>query len=145
MRYLAIDLGDRRTGLAAGDDATGVAAPLGVITLDAAGPDDGVSLLDAIARAVEEHLGTGPGELVVGLPLNMDGSDGPRARATRAFADRLAARTGRRVHLQDERLTTSAADWAMERSGLTRGRKKQRRDALAAAALLRDFLAGRAG
>lgn len=140
MRYLAIDLGDRRTGLAVGDSITGSTTPAGVleVPLDR---DGGNSLLAALERAIEEHLG--PGELVIGVPLNMDGTVGPRAQMVRAFAARLADRTKRVVHEQDERLTSVSADWTMAQSGLTHAQKKKRRDALAAAAILRDFLASR--
>lgn len=141
MRYLAIDLGDKRTGLALGDAVTGLASPIGVLEV-AVAERTGEALLDAIARAIDEQIGGGSAaELVVGLPMNMNGTEGPRAKLVRAFAARIAARTGRAIHFQDERLTTSEADWTMARSGLTRGQKKAKRDALAAAAILRDFLA----
>lgn len=142
MRYLGIDLGDKRTGLAMGDNLLRIATPAGVVEV-ASAQDGGNALLAALQREVDERLGVGPGsigELVIGLPLNMDGSEGPRARASRAFAERLAERTGRRVHLVDERLTTAAADWSMSQTGLTHKQKKRRRDAIAAAALLQGFL-----
>jgi putative holliday junction resolvase len=140
MRYLAVDLGDARTGLAVGDDQTRIVSPLEVVECPA-GLCGGDALLDLIAKALDGVASVRSGcEIVVGLPMNMDGTEGPRAKIVRAFADRLSARTGRKVHLQDERLTSSEADWAMARSGLTRKEKKQRRDALAAAAILRDFL-----
>ncbi len=150
MRYLAVDLGQKRTGLAVGDALTRLVTPLEVldIPIDRAG---GAALLDAIAKAAAEQLGASPAPtgaptvgLVFGLPLNMDGTEGPAARSVRAFAARAAARTGLPVHFQDERLSTADADWAMARSGLTRKGKKQRRDALAAAAILRDFIEARA-
>ena len=141
MRYLAIDLGDRRTGLAVGDSVTGLASPLAVLEVPVADAG-GAALLDAIARAVEEQIGAGQGEFVVGLPINMDGTEGSRAKLVREFAARIGERCGRAVHFQDERLTSSEADWSMARSGMTRKQKKQRRDALAAAAILRDFLNG---
>lgn len=162
MRYLAIDIGDKRTGLALGDDETRVVAPVGVIErpMD---ERDGEALLDELVSAIEANLGklrtdgdasrasrsawstsAGGGELVIGLPINMDGSEGPAAQKARAFGGRLAARSGRAVHFQDERLTSVDADWAMSRSGLTRRQKKERRDALAASAILRDFLAAKA-
>lgn len=143
MRYLSIDLGDKRTGLAAGDAITRMASPLTVIETPLA-ERAGEALLDAVERAVQDYLGpaSSKGELVVGLPLNMDGSEGPRARLVRDFASRVAERTGRPIHFQDERLTSAAADWSMARSGLTRQQKKNRRDALAAATLLQDFLNG---
>lgn len=141
MRYLAIDLGDKRTGLAAGDAQTGSAMPLAVleVPIDRRG---GEELLETLAKAIDEQIGTG-GELVVGLPVNMDGTEGPRAKGVRAFAGRIAERTGLAVHFQDERLSSASADWTMARSGLTRGQKKERRDALAAAEILRGFLAAR--
>jgi len=137
MRYLAIDLGDKRTGLALGDAITRLAAPLEVLETPIA-ERAGEALLDAIGAAIEEHLG--PGELVVGLALNMDGTESPRSKLAREFGARVAQRTGLPVHFQDERLTSAAADWSMSRSGLTRQQKKSRRDAIAAATLLQDFL-----
>lgn len=143
MRYLCIDLGDKRTGLAAGDSETGIVAPVDVIETPVS-VQGGEVLLRDLERAVREHLGEparSAGVLVVGLPLNMDGTEGPRSKTVRAFAARLAERTGREVRFHDERLSTAEADWSMARSGLTRGQKKARRDALAAAAILRDYLA----
>jgi putative Holliday junction resolvase len=141
VRYLAIDLGDKRTGLALGDASTGIASPVGLIEVPIA-RQGGEDLLAAIAAACERELGptSVAGELVVGLPLNMDGTEGPRSKLVRAFAGRIADRTGRRVHLADERLSTAAADERMARSGLTRDQKKRRRDAIAAAGILRSFL-----
>jgi putative Holliday junction resolvase len=139
VRYLSIDLGDKRTGLAVGDDITRLATPVEIIELPRE-QHDGRALLDAIARAIDEHLGPAD-QLVLGLPLNMDDTEGPRARLVRAFAVRLAERTGRTIHLHDERLSSVQADWDMGQSGLTHKQKKARRDALAAAAVLRDFLA----
>lgn len=144
MRYVCIDLGEKRTGIAAGDAETRVVTPVEVIEV-AKSVRGGEALVEAIARAVESHLGRGAGALVFGLPLNMDGSEGPAAKGVRAFAALVGARTGRAVHFQDERLTSAEAEWTLARSGLTRGEKKERRDALAAAAILRDFLAGLGG
>jgi putative transcription antitermination factor YqgF len=104
--------------------------------------EGGEALIRALTKAIDKAVGLGPGStLVVGLPLNMDGSEGPAAAQTRTFAQRLAERTGQILAFQDERLTSAAADWSMARSGLTRGEKKARRDALAACEILRDFLA----
>lgn len=140
MRYLAIDLGDKRTGLAVGDRVTKIAVPLDVLEVPAS-RGDGAELVGAIVRAVGEQFGPQtPGELVVGLPLNMDGTEGPRAKLVRGLADKIAGATGRKVHLFDERLTTAEADWQMAGSGLTHKQKKLRRDAIAAANLLRGFL-----
>jgi len=152
LRYLSIDLGDKRTGLAVGDSETNVVSPLTVLEV-ALGVAQGDLLLEAIARASEEQLGPArrpgspgarldsPGELVIGLPLNMDGTEGPRAKVVRAFARRVAQRIGRAFHYHDERLSTVQADWQMSQSGMTHQQKKGKRDALAAAAILQDFLA----
>jgi putative Holliday junction resolvase len=134
MRFLAIDLGDKRTGLALGDDQTRIASPLEVLEISSALE---ATLLDAIADAAREHEA---GALVIGLPLNMDDTEGPRAKLVRDLADKIGARTGLPIHLHDERLTSADADWSMAQSGLTHKQKKSRRDALAAAAILRDFL-----
>lgn len=138
MRYLAIDLGDKRTGLAVGDEEVRLASPLRTIERPMAQRD---LLLTDLARVIEDHK---PDALVLGLPINMDGTEGPRAKIVREFARSLEQHSRLRVEFQDERLTSDAADWDMSQSGLTRGQKKQRRDALAAAAILRDFLERRA-
>ena len=132
MRYLSIDFGDKRTGLAVGDDVTRIAGPVEVI-------DTGnqAECLSRIVQAIEQQ---GVDALVVGLPLNMDGTEGGAAGKYRALADRLAERCGLEVHLVDERLSSNEAERKMDRSGLTRGQRKSRRDALAAAVILQDFL-----
>lgn len=142
MRYLAIDLGHKRTGLAVGDSVTRLVTPLQVLEVPLRSGAE-TALLDAIARVIQEQLGPRDA-LVLGLPINMDDTEGPRARLVRDFGRHLADRTGRAVEYQDERLTSSDADWAMAHTGMTHGQKKRRRDALAAAAILRDFL-GRSG
>jgi len=136
MRYLAIDLGDKRTGVAVGDDVTRLAQPVEVIVTR-----QREELLRQLGRVIAEH---GPGALVLGLPLNMDGSVGPAARKVEAFAKVLRERFQLPVYPFDERLTSFAADQQMRQSGLTHGQKKDRRDALAAATLLGDFLAQQA-
>jgi putative Holliday junction resolvase len=133
MRYLAIDYGVKRTGLAVGDDLTGQAGPVGMIEADSPG-----KLLRGLRDAIDEY---DPDELVVGIPLNMDGTIGEPAKKIEALCQLLEQHTHLTVHRVDERLTTYEADELMKASGLTRGQKKDRRDALAAAAILRDFLA----
>ncbi len=131
MRYLAVDLGGKRTGLAVGDDESCIVSPLAIVEAKT-----DAQRIEAIAR----HIGReGAEALVVGWPVNMDGSVGPAARDAEAFAAALGAATHLPVHLQDERLTSAEADEQMAQSGLTHGQKKARRDALAAAAILRAF------
>lgn len=139
-RYIAIDLGDRRTGLAVGDTHTRVAAPWKTLEIPIE-HEGGQKLINAIEKEVARDYGSSPSlELVVGLPLHLDGQESQRSELARAFADRLAKHTGKPVHLADERLTSKQADWAMGGSGLTHLQKKRRRDAIAAAALLQAFL-----
>jgi putative holliday junction resolvase len=146
VRYLGLDLGDKRTGVAMGDDQTGIVSPIEVVEIDRRRlGEDGYT--EALRRLVAHHLGErerAQGEIVLGLPCNMDGTEGLPAVKARAIALKLGEIAARPVHLVDERLTTAEADWSLARSGLTRGEKKERRDALAAAAILRDFLASRA-
>jgi putative Holliday junction resolvase len=135
MRYLAVDLGAKRTGLAAGDDVVGLVQPVEVLSVPR-----GPALLDALARAVERH---GPDALVVGLPLNMDGTEGGATADVRAFGAALAGRVELPVHFHDERLSSFEADQRMARSGRTHREKKELRDALAACAILESWLAER--
>ncbi len=140
MRYLAIDLGDKRTGIATGDATMRIASPVAVLDIPAA-ERQGQALMDAIVRTIADFwTPRDQGELVVGLPINMDGTEGPAAKKARDIARVLGERTKRRVHLFDERLTSAEADWRMAQSGLTHAQKKARRDAIAAAAILEGFL-----
>lgn len=136
MRYLAIDLGDKRTGFASGDDVLFLVQPLFVVEAHTRELQ-----LKAALKAIDEY---GPDRIVLGMPYNMDGSEGPRAKLARAFGEELLARlgTGVRVRLeyQDERLSSFAAEEKLNRTGRTHGEKKALRDALAACAILEDFL-----
>ncbi len=130
MRYLAIDYGTKRTGLAVCDAGETIASPLAVVQ----GSKD---LIERIKRVVASE---GIGALIVGLPLNMDGTEGPQAKLVRAFAGRLGGQIPLPVHFQDERLSSFAAEQKLQDIGLTRGKKRQRLDALAAADILQTFL-----
>jgi len=135
VRYLAVDLGAKRTGLAAGDDVVGLVQPVEVVQVPR-----GPALLDALARAVDRH---GPDALVLGLPLNMDGTEGGATAEVRTFGAALAGRVKLPVHYHDERLSSFEADQRMARSGRTHRAKKELRDALAACAILESWLAER--
>lgn len=135
MRVLAIDLGDVRTGFASGDDVLGLAQPLQVIE-----ERDPGRRLDRIVEIVERE---GVDLLVVGLPINMDDTEGPRAIAARAAGRTIAERTGLPVEFQDERLSSFEADETLKGSGLTRKGRKRIQDAIAAATILEDWMAAR--
>jgi putative holliday junction resolvase len=133
MRYLCIDLGDKRTGLALGDDETKLVSPLDVIVASRSS----ATFMTALLNVIEHQK---PDTLVIGLPINMDGSEGPAAKSVRNFGELLSETSKLPVHFQDERLTSHAADQRMAQSGRTHKQKKELRDALAAAEILRDFL-----
>lgn len=136
MRYLAIDLGDKRTGFASGDDVVGIVQPLFVAEASSRAVQVKASL-----KVIDEF---GPNRIVIGLPYNMDGSEGPRAKLVREFAAELAAHLPRfprvEIAFQDERLSSFAAEQRLARTGRTHGEKKALRDALAACAILEDYL-----
>lgn len=135
MRYLAIDYGTKRTGLAVCDASETIASPLAVVQ----GHKD---LIERIKRIVASE---GIGAVVVGLPLNMDDSEGPQAKLVLAFAKELGKHIHIPIHLQDERLSSFEAEQKLQEIGLTRGKKRERLDALAAADILQTFLDQKAG
>jgi putative Holliday junction resolvase len=133
-RILAIDLGDRRVGLAMSDPMRMIAQPAGFVERR---PGKRPPLSAILAKASE----VGATAFVVGLPLDGAGNDTPRALEARRLADELAKRTGRPARMLDERFTTSAALRAVKAmDGSTRGRKGDV-DALAATVLLEQALA----
>jgi len=137
MRILAIDLGDQRTGLALADRVTNIASPAGLVEVPI-DHDGGKRLIEALSGHIPE-LPTKI-EVVMGMPLNMDDSIGPRAVLVKEFAIRLSQHIERPIVLVDERRTSVAADARMSQTGLTHKQKKKRRDAIAAAAIAEAFL-----
>jgi len=130
---LAIDYGDRRIGLAVSDPTGTVASPAGFI-------ERRRGKRPPIAEMVRRGVDLGGGGFVVGLPLDGNGDDTPRALEARAVAAELEKRTGLPVRLVDERYTTAAALRAIrEMGGSTRGRKGDV-DAIAATVLLQHAL-----
>lgn len=135
-RWLAVDFGSRRIGLAVSDRDETMAFPARVLPA-AAGLDDAAAQVLA-AAAVEEADG-----VVIGLPLNMDGTDSAQTRCTRDFIAAVRARSTLPVEVWDERLTSFQADQWLDEAAVPPNRRRQLRDALAATALLRSFLAAR--
>ena len=129
--WLALDIGDKRIGLAVGNDAARLARPLHVLTRRSKNED-----FEAIARAMQE---VGADELLAGLPLNMDGSEGPQAKSARKYAERLRRRLNVSLRFQDERLTSFIADQILAQRRTQKARR-QPNDAIAAAAILQSFL-----
>lgn len=135
MRVMAIDYGDARTGAAVSDSAGTLTGYTAVI--QSREPE---TVLDELARLVQERQ---VGELVLGLPRNMDGSEGPRAELCRDFAARLEERTGLSVRLWDERRTTVEAHQILHASGKRMKAHKKNVDAVAASLILEGYLAFR--
>jgi len=139
MRIFAIDLGDQRTGLALGDRITNIASPAGLIEIPIE-RNDGQALLNEIIGQLIASTGGKDTEMLIGMPLNMDDTQGPRAKLVRDFAQRLADAANLPIVLVDERRTSIAANHRMAQTGLTHKQKKKRRDAIAAATIAQSYL-----
>ncbi len=135
MRTLGVDLGRVRIGLAVADDLLATARALTTITRTAEARD--LAAIVAVARDYEVT------RAVLGLPLNMDGSEGPAARLARAFAPRLEAALGVPVELVDERLSSFEAESRLRERGISSRDMRGKVDAEAAAVILEGWLAGR--
>jgi len=130
MRYLAIDHGTKRTGLAICDAAETIASPLAIL-------HGQKGLLKKIAEIIEaENVEA----VVLGLPLNMTGSESSQTKLVRKFAEQLKIHISVPVHLQDERLSSFGAEEKLAPADFTRGKMKKRIDAVAAAEILEAFL-----
>jgi putative Holliday junction resolvase len=135
MRYLGLDVGRARIGLALADDVLRTARAHATV------PRRGdVADLDAIAEVAGAYEVT---RAVVGLPLNMDGTEGGSARLARSFAGKLGLRLGLPVELHDERLSTFEASTRLREQGLSARDQKGLIDAEAAAVILQGWLDGR--
>lgn len=132
MRVLGLDVGDRRLGIAISDETGTIASPSGVYERRSFSQD-----LAHLADLIHE---LGVERIVVGLPLNMDGTEGEQAAKVRAFAQALADGIGLPVELLDERLTTVEAERVIAYSGIAKQKKRQLKDALAAVLLLQAWL-----
>jgi putative Holliday junction resolvase len=132
MRYLALDLGGRRIGIALSDTTGMIARSLEVMER-ASRVADFAHIAELIARYDVEAL-------VVGLPLNMDGTEGPKAAWVRDYSAALEEAVGCPVHLWDERLSTEEAEDIIHRQGKTVRETKEWIDAVAAAVILQNFL-----
>jgi putative Holliday junction resolvase len=131
-RILGIDYGTRRIGMAVSDEAGMLATPL--CTAEVRSAPEAVA---AVCRVAKEKAAV---RIVVGLPLNMDGTKGPMAQEAEAFAQRLAERSGLPVDLSDERLSSGLVERTLLEADLSRGRRKEVRDKLAAQVILQGYL-----
>lgn len=129
---MGLDLGTKTIGLALSDVSRTIASPMttlarGKFTKDA----------EALAKIVKEQ---GVGGLVIGLPVNMDGSEGPRAQSARAFAGNIEAKLAMPVLLWDERLSTVAVERTLLEADASRRRRDEVIDKMAASYILQGAL-----
>lgn len=132
-RLMGLDLGEKRIGIAVSDELGIVAQPYGVLTRKNRSEDDVRELKNIIERLSVDTL-------VIGLPRNMDGTYGRAAEAARRFADLLARETCARVVLFDERLTTSMATRALIEADVSRRKRRETVDKLAAQIMLQAYM-----
>lgn len=131
MRILGIDPGTKRIGIAQGDEL-GLSSPLPALVQESE-----TARWEALLELIRIRRYD---EIVVGYPLNMDDSVGPKARESEALAERLREATGRPVHLVDERLTSHAAEASLPKDKLRALRASGIIDSRAAALILQDYL-----
>ncbi|MFH1594484.1 MAG: Holliday junction resolvase RuvX [Candidatus Omnitrophota bacterium] len=131
-KILCLDLGTKRIGVAISDDLGMIARALTTIER---GSDE--ELFETLKRILKEESA---GEIVIGLPLNMDGSHGPKAMEASSFAETLEKKLDRPVKLWDERMSTMEAERVMIEADTSRRKRKRKIDKLAACVILQSYL-----
>ncbi len=131
-RLMGLDLGTKTIGIAISDVERRIASPLETLRRVKFGPDAAALL----ALCQKQDIGA----LILGLPLNMDGTSGPRVQATEAFARNLAKLTDLPILFQDERLSTAAVTRTLLEADASRARRAELVDKMAAAYLLQAFI-----
>jgi putative holliday junction resolvase len=129
-RFLGLDIGEVRIGVAVSDELGMIASPVQMIPRK--------SNVAAELRVLVERYK--PSRLIAGLPTGLSGKEGPQAKATREFADALAAEVGLPLDYYDERMSSSIAEAALISQGTRREKRKQHVDAMAAAIILQGYL-----
>lgn len=130
-RFLGLDPGERRIGVAISDATGTIASPVEFIDVRAEDPE---------ARIRDLCGEWSISEIVVGLPLSLDGTEGPAAVRSRVFGERVREVTGVPVTYHDERFTTVTAEQALLEGGVKRRSRTTKRDQVAAALMLQGFL-----
>lgn len=135
MRIMGLDFGSKTVGVAVSDSLLLTAQGLEIIRRK-----DENKLRQTMARIEEIIVEYEVEEIVLGLPKNMNATEGVRVELTQEFREKLERRTGLPVHMWDERLTTVAADKAMMEAGIRRENRKDYVDMIAATFILQGFL-----
>ena len=131
-RIMGIDFGDARTGVAMSDLLCSIVGSTAVVP----SRNTEKAIADIVRMAKENEVGT----IVVGLPRNMDGSEGPRAELCREFADKLGSATGLEIIMWDERRTTVEAHNILSQHNYHGQKRKNTVDAVAASLILEGYL-----
>lgn len=135
MRIMGLDFGSKTVGVAVSDSLLMTAQGVEIIRRK-----EENKLRQTLARIEELIVEYEVGEIVLGLPKNMNATEGIRAELTLEFKDKLERRTGLPVHMWDERLTTVAADKTMMEAGIRRENRKEYVDMIAASLILQGYL-----
>lgn len=135
MRIMGLDFGSKTVGVAISDELLLTAQGIEIIRRK-----EENKLRQTLARIEELIVEYGVEEIVLGLPKNMNNSEGIRVELTNEFKEKLERRTGLMVHTWDERLTTVAADKAMIEAGIRREKRKDYVDMIAATFILQGYL-----
>lgn len=135
MRILAVDYGDARTGIAVSDSSELLASPVGTIK-----EYNAEKLAHKIADISREQSA---GEIIVGLPINMNGTEGPRADKCREFGDMLRELVNVEVKMWDERSTTVTAHQFLNETNVRGKKRKAVVDTVAATVILESYLSFR--
>ena len=135
MRIMGLDFGSKTIGVAISDELLLTAQGIEIIRRK-----EENKLRKSLARIEELIVEYGVGEIVLGLPKNMNNTEGERVRLTEEFQDRLERRTGLPVRLWDERLTMVAADRFMMEAGIRREDRQEHVDRIAAVFILQGYL-----
>ena len=131
-RYMALDIGDRRIGVALSDPLQILASPLQTIVRTS----DESALLE-ITKLVDKH---GVEKLIIGMPYSLDGTIGPQAEKVLSFKDKVSTQLNIEIVLQDERLSSVTADMKLKETRKKSARLKDKIDAAAAAVILQSYL-----
>lgn len=132
MRYLGLDIGDKRIGIAISDPEEILASPLTTVTRD-----DDEKAIEAILELVNKHEVQ---RIVVGLPYSLDGSIGRQANKVMSFVEELSKHTEAEIETRNERLSSVAAERLLAEASTKRKTARLRRDAAAAAFILQGYL-----
>ena len=135
MRLMGLDVGDKRIGIALSDEGAVIASP--TETLERRGNRKDIAHLLDLAQRKDVS------EILVGMPLSLDGSEGPQAQKVGRFIEALKAETDIHITTWDERLTTVAAERALLEGDVSRAKRKKTIDRVAAALILQGYLDSR--